>query len=72
MWYTGRERTSDGIDLRENHPCHRQTTRPLRTPQGKPAKSEPFSKGQLDFDIAFYDRILERDPNFVDVLRCQG
>ena len=45
---------------------------PSATPQGKPAKSEPFAKGQLDFDIAFYDRILERDPNFVDVLRCQG
>jgi tetratricopeptide (TPR) repeat protein len=45
---------------------------PSATPQGKPAKSEPFAKGQLDFDIAFYDRILERDPNFLDVLRCQG
>ena len=43
------------------------------TPQDKPAgKAEPFPKGQLDFDIAFYDRILKRDPNYVDVLRCQG
>jgi len=43
------------------------------TPQDKPAsKVEPFPKGQLDFDIAFYDRILKRDPNYVDVLRCQG
>jgi tetratricopeptide (TPR) repeat protein len=46
---------------------------PSATPQGKPAsKNEPFAKGQLDFDIAFYDRILERDPAYVDVLRCQG
>jgi tetratricopeptide (TPR) repeat protein len=43
------------------------------TPQDKPAgKNEPFARGQLDFDIAFYDRILQRDPNYVDVLRCQG
>ena len=27
---------------------------------------------QLDYDIAFYDAILERAPNYVDVLRCQG
>lgn len=43
------------------------------TPQDKPAgKNEPFARGQLDFDIAFYDRILQRDPNYIDVLRCQG
>jgi tetratricopeptide (TPR) repeat protein len=43
------------------------------TPQDKPAgKAEPFARGQLDFDIAFYDRILQRDPNYIDVLRCQG
>ncbi len=43
-------------------------------PRGKPAASraEPFAKGQLDFDIAFYDGILRREPDFVDVLRCQG
>lgn len=27
---------------------------------------------QLDFDISFYDAILERSPNYLDVLRCQG
>lgn len=27
---------------------------------------------QLDFDIAFFDRVLRRAPGFVDVLRCQG
>lgn len=27
---------------------------------------------QLDFDIRFYDAILERSPNYLDVLRCQG
>jgi hypothetical protein len=43
------------------------------TPKHKPAaKAEPFAKSQLDFDIAFYDRILQRRPDYVDVLRCQG
>jgi len=48
--------------------------RPTNTPQDKPpvTKSEPFAKSQLDFDIAFYDRILKRRPDYVDVLRCQG
>lgn len=27
---------------------------------------------QLDFEIALYDGILERDPNYVDVLRVLG
>jgi tetratricopeptide (TPR) repeat protein len=43
------------------------------TPKGKaPQKGEPFAKGQTDFDIAFFDRILQRQPDYVDVLRCQG
>jgi predicted Zn-dependent protease len=43
------------------------------TPHDKPVStSEPFPKAQLDFDIAFYDRILKRQPDYVDVLRCQG
>jgi hypothetical protein len=29
-------------------------------------------QSQLDFDLAFFDNLLEREPNFVDVLRCQG
>jgi hypothetical protein len=29
-------------------------------------------QSQLDFDVAFYDAILEREPDYVDVLRCQG
>jgi tetratricopeptide (TPR) repeat protein len=47
---------------------------PTSTPKGKPqaAKGEPFAKSQLDFDIAFYDRILRRQPDYIDVLRCQG
>lgn len=28
--------------------------------------------GQLDFDIAFYESVLERAPDYLDVLRCQG
>lgn len=30
------------------------------------------SQSQLDFEIEFFDRILQRDPNYIDVLRCQG
>ncbi len=29
-------------------------------------------QSQLDFDLGFFERILDRDPGFVDVLRCQG
>lgn len=29
-------------------------------------------QSQIDFDIQFFDRILDRSPDFVDVLRCQG
>lgn len=32
----------------------------------------PPKKSQLDFDIEFYDSILRRAPDYVDVLRCQG
>lgn len=30
------------------------------------------NQDQLEFDIEFYDRILERDPDQVEVLRVQG
>lgn len=29
-------------------------------------------QSQLDFDIDFFDLVLHRDPEYVDVLRCQG
>src|SRR5581483_2781174 len=29
-------------------------------------------QSQLDFDLAFFDQILEREPDFIDVLRCLG
>ena len=29
-------------------------------------------QNQLDFDIEFFDSILKRHPDYVDVLRCQG
>jgi tetratricopeptide (TPR) repeat protein len=51
--------------------------------QGKHSNegSEPTTTGslarsadqnQLDFELDFYGRILERHPNYVDVLRVQG
>lgn len=36
------------------------------------AKRQLGAKSQLDFDLDFYDGILRRAPNYVDVLRCQG
>lgn len=33
----------------------------------------PFRKqSQAEFEIEFFDSILTRDPEYVDVLRCQG
>ncbi|HWB01358.1 MAG TPA: hypothetical protein VG713_22865 [Pirellulales bacterium] len=34
--------------------------------------AEMRDQSQLDFDLAFYGRVLERAPNYLDVLRCQG
>jgi tetratricopeptide (TPR) repeat protein len=33
---------------------------------------QPPKQSQLDFDIEFYNSILLRSPDYVDVLRCQG
>lgn len=38
---------------------------------GKPPETKPESS-QLDFEIEFFDAILALEPQFVDVLRCQG
>lgn len=37
-----------------------------------PALAERSAASQLDFDIAFFDSILQREPDYIDVLRCQG
>lgn len=45
-----------------------------------PSESESLEKAamayerrsQLEFDIDFYERLLEREPNYLDVLRRQG
>jgi tetratricopeptide (TPR) repeat protein len=36
------------------------------------APPRPADQSQLDFEIDFYGRILERYPGYVDVLRVQG
>jgi len=33
---------------------------------------KPPKQSQLDFDIGFFDSILARAPDYLDVLRCQG
>lgn len=40
--------------------------------QSGTALRERLPANQLDFDIRFYDAILDRSPNYLDVLRCQG
>lgn len=44
--------------------------------EGKSATSgtlaRPQEQSQLDFELDFFARILERSPDFVDVLRVQG
>jgi tetratricopeptide (TPR) repeat protein len=40
--------------------------------QSGTALREQYPVNQLDFDILFYDAILDRSPNYLDVLRCQG
>jgi tetratricopeptide (TPR) repeat protein len=38
-----------------------------------PQAVSPFhDQGQLEFDIEFFDRVLRRHPDYLDVLRCQG
>lgn len=52
----------------------------MTTPESQPPGSGPLTKSgvrgrqrqQIDFDIEFYDRILQRCPDYLDVLRCQG
>lgn len=29
-------------------------------------------RSQLDFDLEFFESLLQREPDYVDVLRCQG
>lgn len=52
----------------------------MTNPEPLPQGSGPLTKGaargkqrqQIDFDIEFYERVLQRHPDYVDVLRCQG
>ncbi len=42
-------------------------------PRGKRSTlSKMQAQTQLDFDVDFFGRVLARDPDYVDVLRCQG
>jgi tetratricopeptide (TPR) repeat protein len=36
------------------------------------ATARPLEKHQLDFEVEFFGRILERNPDFVDVLRVMA
>ncbi len=34
--------------------------------------ADPGECSQIDFDLGFYDHVLQREPAYVDVLRCQA
>ncbi len=53
--------------------AHSHEPAPLQ-PLGSSSSGLPMmaEQSQLDFDLAFFDSLLERDPNYIDVLRCQG
>lgn len=42
------------------------------SPATKGAQGRGKQSQQIDFDIAFFDCILQRNPRYLDVLRCQG
>jgi tetratricopeptide (TPR) repeat protein len=52
---------------------HSQEPAPLE-PLGSssPGLATLPDQSQLDFDLAFFDSLLAREPNYIDVLRCQG
>lgn len=39
---------------------------------GRSAAAKPTESSQLDFEIDFFEAILSVEPEYVDVLRCQG
>ncbi len=41
-------------------------------PSPETSKRRRRDQSQLDFELDFYGRLLERDPYFVDVLRVQA
>jgi tetratricopeptide (TPR) repeat protein len=41
-------------------------------PTSTSGRARPTDQNQLDFELEFYSRILERFPDYVDVLRVQG
>jgi adenylate cyclase len=53
------------------HPDEPSSADP-REDQPAAAACRPSDQSQLDFDIDFFQRVLHRYPDYVDVLRCQG
>jgi tetratricopeptide (TPR) repeat protein len=45
---------------------------PLGSAALEAAAARLRDQSQLDFDLEFFDRILDREPEYIDVLRCQG
>jgi tetratricopeptide (TPR) repeat protein len=44
-------------------------SKPISTSSGRP---RPADQSQLEFELDFFSRVLERYPDYVDVLRVQG
>lgn len=45
---------------------------PSRPRRKRTSLNKIQAQSQLDFDVEFFGRILERNADYVDVLRCQG
>jgi tetratricopeptide (TPR) repeat protein len=41
-------------------------------PASTPGRARPADQSQLEFELEFFGRVLERYPDYVDVLRVQG
>lgn len=53
-----------------------QSNKPFNEESGKPSTSQILPRGgdqnQLDFELEFFEGILARNPDYVDVLRIMG
>jgi tetratricopeptide (TPR) repeat protein len=53
-----------------------QSNKPFNEESGKPSTSQILPRGgdqnQLDFELEFFEGILSRNPDYVDVLRIMG
>ena len=72
---TGRERDPDFLSAVPGGTWHTAVNNPNEAPTPISTGSPQLriaDQNQLDFEIEFFGRVLERRPDFVDVLRVMG